>query len=293
MSASRHVRLRELLLGVEGLALLRHLHEGTDAGSGQRLEEIRRILDEEAFSRGEPTTEADPRAGYAFWAESYDEPGNQIIALEEPVVRQLVDPLQAGRALDAGCGTGRHTRYLLERGYEVLGIDITPEMLERAISSAPEARFRQADLREIPADDGHFDLVVCGLVLGHVPALAGAVLELARVLRPGGRMVISVLHPLQSYLGWQARFEDAGGQRRFVREHAHTHGDYLAAFASAGLAVRACFEPEFEAVHAQGMRRAFQYVPDAVRAAFVGLPGVLVWWLQKIGSPLDGRSRPG
>jgi SAM-dependent methyltransferase len=284
VDSSRYLRLRELLIGIEGLALLRHLYDGPAADGEARLREIRRLLDDDAFSSGEEMTEADPRAGYARWGARYDEPGNPIIALEEPAVQSLVAGVAPGRVLDAACGTGRHTRYLIARGHEVVGIDITPEMLERALSSVPEASFLRADLNSIPIEDGHFDLVVCGLALGHVEDLGAAVGELARVLRGGGGMVISVLHPVQSHLGWHAPFEDADGRRRFVRENSHSHGDYLAAFRSAGLTVLGCLEPELGPEHAVAKRRAFEHVPDAVRAAYAGLPGVLVWWLHKCGS---------
>jgi hypothetical protein len=63
---ARNVRLRELLVGIEGLALLRNLYDGTDADAEQRLAEVRRLLDDERFATGELTSEADPRAGYGF-----------------------------------------------------------------------------------------------------------------------------------------------------------------------------------------------------------------------------------
>ena len=53
--------------------------------------------------------------------------------------------------------------------------------------------------------------------------------EFARVLQPGGRLVLSVLHPFQAHLGWHAPYEDAEGRRGFVREHPHTHADYITA----------------------------------------------------------------
>lgn len=274
---ARHVRLRELLVGVEGLALLRHLYDGTDDDADRRLAEVRALLDDEAFSSGELTSEADPQAGYTSWASSYDDPGNPVIALEEPAVRSLVDPLASGRALDAACGTGRHARHLVDMGHDVVGVDLTPEMLSRARAAVPEAVFLEADLLAIPADDAGFDLVVCGLALAHVADLRGAIAELARVLRPGGHLVLSVLHPFQAFLGWHAPFEDEHGRRRFVREHTHTHADYLAAFRAANLHVRDCIEPALAAADVEAKRRAFRHVPDAALAAYVGLPAVLVW----------------
>ena len=63
------------------------------------------------------------------------------------------------------------------------------------------------------------------------------------MLNPGGRLIISVLHPFQALLGWNAPFSGTDGSRGFVREHPHLHADYLSAFASAGLTVTGCVEP--------------------------------------------------
>ena len=67
---TRHVRLRELLIGVEGMALLRRLYDGTDEEAAQRIAEARRILDDEALASGEATGEADARSGYTHWSTS-------------------------------------------------------------------------------------------------------------------------------------------------------------------------------------------------------------------------------
>jgi SAM-dependent methyltransferase len=278
---ARHVRLRELLVGVEGLALLRHLYDGTDDDADRRLAEVRTLLDDDAFSGAELTRETDARTGYGSWSASYDEPGNPIIALEEPAVWSLVDHLPRGRALDAACGTGRHARHLAELGHAVVGVDLTREMLARAREAVVDAGFVEADLAEIPCRDGGFDIVVCALALAHVADLDRAVGELARVLRPGGHLVISVLHPFQALLGWHAPFADEHGARRFVREHAHTHADYFAAFDAAGLDVRRCIEPPLTAAEVAEKRRAFRHVPDAAFAAYLGLPAVLVWDTQR------------
>lgn len=275
------MRLRELLVGVEGLALLRHLYDGSDDDADRRLGEVRRLLDDSAYAGGEATIESDPRTGYRAWSEHYDEPGNPIIAIEEPVVWSAIDRLPPGRALDAACGTGRHTRRLVKRGHDVLGVDLSTEMLDVARANIPEARFLEADLRAMPVDDASVDLVVCGLALAHLADLGAGIAELSRVLRPGGRAVLSALHPFQAHLGWHAPFEDAEGRRGFVREHSHTHADYLAAFRSTGLLVRDCVEPGLTADEARAKRRAFRHVPDATLAAYVGLPGVLVWEAEK------------
>jgi SAM-dependent methyltransferase len=211
LEMSRHVRLWELAMGVEGLALLRQLDEGTDEVARRRLAEIRRLLDDDTLLTGDAVCETSPRDGYRAWSESYDDPGNPIIALEQPAVWAFVDSLVPGEALDAACGTDRHARRLVELGQRVLGVDLTPEMLERAARSVPRARFVEGDLCAIPAANASFDLVVCGLALSHVAELRRGVAERGRVLRPGGHLVVSVLHPLQTYLGWHARFTNPTG----------------------------------------------------------------------------------
>lgn len=279
---TRHVRLRELLVGVEGMALLRRLYDGTDAEAEQRIAEVRRILDDDAFAAGEATGEADAQSGYSRWSERYDEPGNPLIAIEEPVVWGLLEGIAPGDALDLACGTGRHARRMVELGHRVEGVDLTPEMLRVAEASVPQASFREGDLRAIPAARESYDLVVCGLALAHVPDLATAIAEIARVLRPRGVAILSVLHPFLAHLGWHAPFEDAQGKRRFVREHGHDHGAYFDAFRRAGLRVRDCIEPRLGAEQVREKRRAFRHAPEATLAAYEGLPGALVWGVERL-----------
>jgi SAM-dependent methyltransferase len=80
------------------------------------------------------------REGYDRWAPFYDEPGNQLLDIEQPIVREILDSLPVGVALDAACGTGRHTTYLASLGHRVIGVDTSPEMLARAREKVPEGR---------------------------------------------------------------------------------------------------------------------------------------------------------
>jgi SAM-dependent methyltransferase len=266
---------------VEGLALLRHLYDGSDVDAEQRLAEVKRILNDDTFAASEDITEAESRTGYAAWSDRYDEPGNPLIAIEEPAVWSLIDRLSPGRALDAACGTGRHARHLSSLGHRVVGVDNAPEMMQRARAQLADAQWVEGDLRAVPLAGGGFDLVVSGLALAHLPDLGPPISELARVLRPGGRLVISVLHPFQAYLGWHAPFEDASGQRGFVREYPHTHADYLAAFRRAGLSVVNCLEPALTKTDVRSKRRAFRNIPEATLAAYEGMPAALIWEAQK------------
>jgi len=303
---TRHVRLREFLVAVEGLALFRHLVDEDDETAAVRIDEVRRMVgrgdggsadrrrkagardgdnldafEESTFGLGTDVPELDARRGYARWAATYDRPGNPLISVERSVVWALLDELPVGRALDAACGTGRHSAHLAERGHDVTGVDGSPEMLAIARDHVPSARFLEGDLHALPVDDGEFDLAVCALALGHIEFLTAPVLELARAVRSGGSLVLSDLHPVMSVAGGQALFESADGSLAFVREHEHLHGEYLDAFAAAGLEVVRCVEPRFGPAEAGMQGMAAQFIPEATQAAFAGLPGALVWQLRR------------
>jgi ubiquinone/menaquinone biosynthesis C-methylase UbiE len=97
--------------------------------------------------------------------------------------------------LDAGCGNGRYTRFLLKRAdadARITAFDLSQKMLRRARRRVPSARvsFAAADLTRLPYPDAAFDAVVCGWVLEHLPDPRPGLQELARVMRPGARLLL-------------------------------------------------------------------------------------------------------
>jgi hypothetical protein len=116
------------LLGLEGVALLRAFSGEHDRDfTHARFREIRALLDSaEEFGEGVAARSMTTREGYALWAPTYDEPGNRPLELEQPIVRDILDGLPLGLALDAACGTGRHSTYLASLGYKVIGVDTSP-----------------------------------------------------------------------------------------------------------------------------------------------------------------------
>jgi SAM-dependent methyltransferase len=196
----------------------------------------------------------------------------------------MIDRAAPGRALDAACGTGRHAQYLRARGHRVLGVDGSAGMLERARARLPDVDFRAGDLTALPVETAGVDLTVCALALAHCRDLLPALRELARVTRPGGRVLLSDQHPLAVALGGQAFFLAADGTAAFVKNHFHPHGAYLKAFAQAGLDVLECAEPPFGPAEVESLTDflsagGMQSAGDAVRTAVEGLPGALIWEL--------------
>src|SRR5262249_30753086 len=145
----------------------------------------------ENYAAGVDVPELDVRDGYSRWSTTYDLPGNPLVAVEQPLVWGLLDDATPGRALDAACGTGRHARRLAELGHEVVGVDATDAMLEEARKKAPAADFRQGDLFDLPLETATFDLAVCALALDHAGELRRPLTELTRVVRPGGKVIVS------------------------------------------------------------------------------------------------------
>lgn len=98
-----------------------------------------------------------------------------------------------GEVLEVAVGTGRNLPFYPE-GVRLTGVDLSPNMLaiarERAAGLGMDADLREADAEALPFDDESFDTVVCTLSLCAIPNHAAAIEEMARVLRPGGRMLL-------------------------------------------------------------------------------------------------------
>ncbi len=276
------VRFGDFILGLQGLAILRSwmLDLATVRASARKILEISGDYEEAPWSNPIAVGERTVTAGYAEWAAGYDTERNPIILAEEPLVHGLLSRYPLGAALDAACGTGRHAAYLASLGHQVTGIDATPEMLEIAKARVPSARFETADLKEIPLPDGAMDVAVCTLALTHCADLGPPMRELARVVRPGGHVVISDVHPLMVLLGVHGGYRQSETEYGVVRNHVHLASDYLTVFQNAGLDVVQCREPLWGDREIATMGFAEQ-MPDLTESAVKGLPIVIVWELEK------------
>jgi ubiquinone/menaquinone biosynthesis C-methylase UbiE len=204
------------------------------------------------------------RGGYDRWAVIYDREANPLIGLEEPVVREALGDVAGLSVLDLGCGTGRHSVWLASAGATVTGIDFSEGMLEEARrkAGAGTVRFLAHDLHQpLPFADGVFDRVVSGLVLEHLGDLDRFFGEARRVLRPGGRAVVSAMHPAMFLKGVQARFTDPdSGEKVQPGSVAHAVGDFVMAAVRAGFALEGVDERAPNADFAARYPRAEKYV---------------------------------
>ena len=127
-----------------------------------------------------------------------------VPTISRPLAKDLIDvaSLRAGESvLDVGCGTGVVTRLAAERvgpDGAVTGLDVNPGMLAVARSVTPpdlEIEWHEASAESMPLPDGAFDVVLCQLSLQFVPDRPQALREMHRVLKPGGRLVITLPGP--------------------------------------------------------------------------------------------------
>lgn len=177
----------------------------------------------------------------------------------------LLGDVRGARLLEAGCGAARCTQWLAARGAHAVGVDIAFRQLQHSrLADDPGARTAvvQADARVLPFAEGAFDTVFSTYgALQFVADSAAVMAECARVLRPGGRFVFSVTHPIR----WA--FLDDPGERGLIAchpyfdrtpyveqdpdgtvtyaEHHRTIGDRVREITAAGLRLVDLVEPEW------------------------------------------------
>lgn len=197
---------------------------------------------------------------YDSFAESYalDNESNLINNYyERPAMLALAGDVTGRRILDAGCGAGALSAALRAKGAVVAGFDSSPAMIRLARQRLGQGVDLQvADLgRPLPYRDETFDDVVASLVLHYLPDWSGPLAELRRVLRPGGRLILSVNHPIvykllnptDDYFAVTEHSEEytfAGHRTRLTFWHRPLN-NMVAAFTAAGFRIAALAEPPY------------------------------------------------
>ena len=279
------------LLALQGGALLRAFNGEYDREfTHARFAEIRALLaSADELGDGEATPPITAEEGYDAWAVFYDDEQNDLIEAAQLAVWKITDGLPAGVALDAACGTGGHAAHLAARGHSVIGVDISAGMLAVAAAKVPAGDFRIGDLRQLPVPDKQVGLVVCALALTHVPELAPVLAEFARVLRPGGHLVIA-----DSQMDYPLVMALPGGGYGYMAHYCRATSEYLTAALPLGFQVRSCEElrfPRLDPAAAPAPERLLPehpsdfwtlrgWCPEAAQASQNGNPLLIFWHFQ-------------
>lgn len=205
--------------------------------------------------RPTPAPVLDSLDAYARWAAAYPPHAhNALMQAEEAAMRDLLPELRAKVVLDLACGTGRYGLLAQAQGAgQIVALDNSPAML----NANPLAGRALAVLDAIPLPGQSVDVVLCGLALGHLPHIAPALHEMARVLKPGGTALLSDIHPCIALGGGQRTFTAADGRTYAVEHYPHLYSDYHQAAAAAGLQI----------IHV--VERSIAHAPSAAPAVIV------------------------
>jgi SAM-dependent methyltransferase len=196
--------------------------------------------------------------GYNLWADSWDDTPSPIVALEHRMLQPWMRQLEPGRIVDVGCGTGRWAQPL-----GAIGIDSSLAMLGVAARKPGlQGRVAAADATALPVATGAARVVVCTLTFGHIREQAATMHELARILGPGGTLILTDFHPAAATHGWRRTFRH--GDRVYELENHPYTIEWLQSCASAvGLFAHEWVEamiaePERELFHRAGRPDLFE-----------------------------------
>jgi len=153
----------------------------------------------------------------AAWIADMGEAGDfaRVHVLDRPMLAR-VRGRGFGTALDVGCGEGRFCRMLRDAGITPVGIDPTLALLEQARRRDPEGDYRAGRAEALAFPNGSFDLVVSYLTLIDITDAAAAIAEMARVLRPGGALLIANLASFFTAAAPHHWAKGSDGVERFV-----------------------------------------------------------------------------
>jgi SAM-dependent methyltransferase len=155
----------------------------------------------------------------AFWADAPRDPAPYAWERRRALLLNAVRP--GDTVLDYGCGAGRFLRALQEAGATAIGVEIAQAAVERARENVPGADVRLLDGDAIPLGHGAVDLVWCSETLEHIPDVAHALVEIRRVLKPDGRLLLTVpfhnraLNLAIALAGFERHFDPLGQHVRF------------------------------------------------------------------------------
>ena len=192
--------------------------------------------------RSRPRVIHDVRAAYHLWAPGYPPHAhNPLMRTEQAAVEACVPPLDGCAALDVGTGSGRYVPALACAGaHLVVGVDISWAMLTQSHVTKPRGC---ADALHLPFAAASFDFVLCSLVVPDVAPLQEWALEISRVLRTGGRLLYSDLHPTWAERRWHRTFRAPDGRWCVVPYHSRSVGLHRSTLEAVGFEILDVREP--------------------------------------------------
>ena len=176
---------------------------------------------------------------YNNWADQYDTNNNKTRDLEAVALRETLADIPFDTCLEIGCGTGKNTEWLLTKAKEIVAVDLSEAMLNKAKEKigSDNVIFIQADInKEWSFAHKKFDLIGFSLVLEHIEDLEKIFKQIAANIKTGGYIYIGELHPFKQYTGSKARYDTADG-KQIVTCFDHHLSDFTQLATKYGLAI--------------------------------------------------------
>ena len=166
---------------------------------------------------------------YNIWADQYDTNSNKTRDLDTKSTIKTLNKFDFSKVIELGCGTGKNTTFLLKKAVEIIGLDFSQEMLNKAKAKIKDERveFRKADLTKSWEIDNDFaDLITCSLTLEHIKNLNHIFNQANLKLKKNGLFFISELHPFKQYSGSKAKYETENGTKE-LEVYIHHISEYI------------------------------------------------------------------
>ena len=187
-----------------------------------------------------------PLRGYQLWSETWESDPSAIVALESRWTAPWLADLRGKTVVDASCGVGRWLTHAQTQGAVVFGTDFCQEMLLQAARKPGLARrLVRADTRRLPLPDHCADITLCALSLGHMQPMESALSEIARIVRPGGALIVTDFHPDAGSHGWKRTFR-RNGQLYEIDQYPYTKERLIECARASGLILQNLLEPAFD-----------------------------------------------
>jgi malonyl-CoA O-methyltransferase len=192
-----------------------------------------------------------PLQGFTELADTYDMrlSSHPTMLLETTATLSALSDIAGKSVVDIGCGTGRYALQMLRMGaHDVMGIDLALPMLQQLQRKAKKAnlsvRFTQGDLLDtLSVSEEQFDVGVCAMVLAFIPEVAPAFHTMARLIKSGGSLVVSDVHPMTGFITPYLRFANVHGEEWRIRRHLHLISTLISAAQEAGFVFEHIAEP--------------------------------------------------
>ncbi|WP_298313203.1 class I SAM-dependent methyltransferase [uncultured Aquimarina sp.] len=166
---------------------------------------------------------------YNIWADQYDTKQNRTRDLDKKCTIETLRKYDFENVLELGCGTGKNTKWLLEKAKQIIGLDFSQEMLNKAKEKVSDERviFKKVDLTENWEIENDFsELITCSLTLEHIENLDHIFNQANLKLKKNGLFFISELHPFKQYSGSKARYETENGTQE-LEVYIHNISEYI------------------------------------------------------------------